>query len=404
MTRGAWWGTGVLVAVVVGALAVVMLNARGGQEGAAPTTSPASSPPAATSAPPSPSPTPSPTADDGWTLEQKVGQLFVVGVDLTEQAQVSEDSITEHHVGNLFLHGRSQAPAADVRALVERYTSLVGPQTTGGLPMYVSTDQEGGKVQVLQGPDFSTIPSALEQSTLDPTDLQAQATTWGTQLADVGVNLDLAPVMDLVPAGTEADNPPVGALQRNYGTDPAGVASHANAFSAGLRDAGVQVAIKHFPGLGRVSADTDASSGVTDDVTTSDDDAIGVFRSGIDAGAEMVMVSTAVYTQLDPSAPAAFSPVVVTDLLRGSLGFDGLVITDDLSGAEQVQAWSPADRAIAAIAAGVDLVLVSKVPDVCPEMVDAVVHQAEVDPDFAAQVDAAFHRVLAAKHSTLGAP
>ncbi len=79
------------------------------------------------------------------------------------------------------------------------------------------------------------------------------------------------------------------------------------------------------------------------------------------------------------------------------------MITDDVSGAEQVQSWSPADRAIAAIDAGVDLVLVSKVPDVCPEMVDAVVHLAQSDPDFAAKVEAAFQRVQAAKQ-TLPAP
>ncbi|GEL94406.1 glycoside hydrolase family 3 N-terminal domain-containing protein [Cellulomonas composti] len=400
MTRAAWWGLGALVAVVLGIFVAVLWNEslRPDETAASPT--PAPSEVATTTAEPTPSPTPT---TDGWTLEQKVGQLFVVGVDLTEQAKVSEDSITAHHVGNIFLHGRSQASAADVATLVGRYTSLVGPDTTGGLPMFVSTDQEGGQVQVLQGPDFPAIPSALDQATFEPADLQQQATTWGMQLAAAGVNLNLAPVMDLVPAGTEASNPPVGALQRNYGTDPAGVAAHANAFAAGMRDAGLWVAIKHFPGLGRVTADTDSTADVTDDVTTGDDDAIGVFREGIEAGAELVMVSTAVYTHLDPSAPAAFSSAVVTDLLRGDLGFGGLVITDDVSGAEQVQSWSPADRAIAAIDAGVDLVLVSKVPDVCPEMVDAVVHLAQSDPDFAAKVEAAFQRVQAAKQ-TLPAP
>lgn len=384
----------VLVAAAVTVAALVL--ARDADRSAAPTPSTSARTTASPTPVPAPSPTPTP-AGDAWTLEQKVGQLFMVGVDVTEPDPVSRRAIVQDHVGNLFLHGRSTAGADDVRTLVERYTALVAPATTHDEPMLVATDQEGGRVQVLRGPGFSDIPAATEQAAWDPADLREQATAWGSELAAVGVNLDLAPVMDLVAAGTEADNPPVGALDRNYGTTPRSVTSHANAFAAGLRDSGVAVAIKHFPGLGAVTADTDTTAGVTDDVTTSDSAQVQVFADGIAAGATCVMVSTAVYTQIDPSAPAAFSPAVVGGLLRGRLGFDGLVVTDDLSGAEQVQQWSPADRAIAAIDAGVDLVLVSKVPQVAPEMVGAVVHQARVDPQFAAKVDAAFTRVLAAK-------
>lgn len=399
MTRVQKWtmaGAVVLVCVAVTVAALVLAR-----DGAAspPVTGPSPTrEPSAPATEPTEVSTASPDApDDGWTLERKVGQLFMVGVDVTEPAAVSRSAIVDDHVGNLFLHGRTTAGADAVRSLVEQYTGLVGPDSTHGTPLLVSTDQEGGQVQVLRGPGFSDIPAATEQATWDPADLREQAAAWGTELASAGVNLDLAPVMDLVPAGTEADNPPVGALQRNYGTTPQSVTSHAGAFAAGLQDAGVAVAIKHFPGLGHVTANTDTTAGVTDDVTTADGPEVQVFAAGIEAGADQVMVSTAIYSQIDPSAPAAFSRAVVTDLLRGQLGYDGVVITDDLSGAEQVAARSPGDRAIAAIAAGVDLVLVSKVPDVAPEMVQAVVHQAQVDPAFAAQVDAAFQRVLAAK-------
>ncbi len=387
MSRGARWG---VVAVVFAAVSVALVWAL--------TQSASPEAPSSTSTPTTPAPSPT---GEAWTLEQKVGQLFVVGVDVSQQSPASRAAIVDDHVGNLFLHGRSDAPAADVRALVEEYTSLAGPETTGGVAMLVSTDQEGGQVQVLQGPDFPPIPPATEQAELGADDLHAQALEWGRQLAAVGVNLNLAPVMDLVPDGTQAQNPPIGALDRNYGTTPESVETHANAFAAGMREAGVAVAVKHFPGLGRVTADTDSSEGVTDTVTTADDEAIEVFRSGIDAGAELVMVSTAVYTQIDDSVPAAFSSDIVTGLLKGALGFRGLVITDDVSGAEQVRSWSPGDRAIAAIDAGVDLVLVSKDPTVASEMVQAVVAQAGADPEFAAKVDAAWQRVVAAKASLL---
>lgn len=320
----------------------------------------------------------------------------MVGVDVTDPDPVSTAAVRDDHVGNLFLHGRTQGGAEPVTALVDSFTALVSDETTHGTTLLVATDQEGGEVQVLRGPGFSTIPSALEQSSTDPAALRADAEGWGAELAAVGVHLDLAPVMDLVD-GDPGDNPPIGALDRAYGYTPESITSHAEAFSAGLRAAGVETVIKHFPGLGRVTQDTDSAAGVTDTVTTRDDDGVGVFRDGIEAGASFVMVSTAVYTQIDPANPAAFSPVVVGDLLRGDLGFDGVVVTDDLSGAEQVAAWSPGERAVQAIDAGVDLVLASKVPDVAHEMVQAVLERARDDPEFAAKVDAAAARVVAAK-------
>ncbi len=101
---------------------------------------------------------------------------------------------------------------------------------------------------MLRGPGFSQVPAATDQARLDPATLQADATTWGAELAAAGVNLNLAPVMDLVPEGTAAQNPPIGSFQRNYGSTPETVTSHANAFSAGMEASGVDVAIKHFPG------------------------------------------------------------------------------------------------------------------------------------------------------------
>jgi beta-N-acetylhexosaminidase len=320
----------------------------------------------------------------------------MVGVSVSDPKGVSTAAIRDDHVGNLFLQGRTTAGADAVRALVDSFTALVGPESTHSTPLLVATDQEGGEVQVLRGPGFSTIPSALEQSSLPAADLQARASTWGEELASVGVNLDLAPVMDLV-TGNPASNPPVGALDRSYGFTADSVTTHANAFSAGLSSAGVGVSIKHFPGLGRVTANTDDTAGVTDSVTTRDDPSVEVFKAGIAADPMSVMVSTAIYSRIDPDNPAAFSSTVVTGMLRGDLGYDGLVVTDDLSGAKQVAAWKPGDRAVLALQAGVDLVLVSKDPTVAHEMVAAVLDRARTDPAFAAQVRTAAQRVLVAK-------
>ncbi len=128
---------------------------------------------------------------------------------------------------------------------------------------------------------------------------------------------------------------------------------------------------------------------------------VDVYRSLLEGGPALVMVSTAIYQKIDPSSPAAFSAPVVTDLLRGTLGYDGVVITDDLSAAKSVSGWTPAQRATMAISAGCDVVLASADPGVLPQMYDAVLAMAQSDPEFAAKVDAAARRVVTAKESAL---
>lgn len=373
---------------------------------ASPSASPTQATPArspSTPGDPAPSGTGSPTADDplaDWTLEQKIGQLVMVGVAVDGgSADASSAAVTEHHVGNVFLHGRSEAGVEETRALVERYTALVSQATTHGEPMLVATDQEGGLVQVLRGPGFSEIPRATTQAEWDPAELERRAREWGAELAAAGVNLNLAPVVDLVPEETARQNAPIGYFSRNYGFTAESVTASATAFGAGQRAAGVETVVKHFPGLGKVTQNTDTATHVVDDDVAPDSPDVAVFAAAIEAGARFVMMSTAVYERIDPEAPAAFSPVVV-DLLRDDLGFDGVIMTDDVSAADQVEGWSPGERAVRAVDAGVDLVLASADPSVVPEMTAALAERAERDPRFAAKVDAAVERVLAAK-STL---
>ncbi len=337
----------------------------------------------------------------GLSLQQRVGQLFMVGTAATAAEPATLSAVTDLHVGGIFLSGRSHTGTAATAAVVSSFTSLVGPASTGNVPLLVATDQEGGEVQVLNGPGFSAIPSALVQGTMPVGTLTADAATWGGELRAAGVNMDLAPVADLVPsAAAAAHNPPIGGFDREYGYDPTTIEQHVTAFRAGMVSAGVTTVVKHFPGLGFVTQNTDTSAGVTDSVTTADSASVGVYKNEIDGGASCVMVSSAVYSQIDPSAPAVFSPAVVGGLLRDKLGFDGVIMTDDLSAAAQVRQWSPADRAIMAIQAGVDIVLVSAEPSDAAAMVAAVVSKAQTDPAFDALVNDAARRVVELKAAT----
>ena len=361
----------------------------------------APSPTAAASATPSATATATGGALEGWSLEEKVGQLMMVGVDAQAPKQSSNEAVDTHHVGNIFIAGRTTAGSQATQKVISSFTSKVGPGTTHATPMLVATDQEGGEVQVLAGSGFSDIPSALDQSAQPRDQLVASARTWGKELADVGVNMNLAPVADLVDIARPASNEPIGRWGREYGHDAATVSSQAGAFAEGMQASKVIPTYKHFPGLGRVKDNTDTSAGVVDSTTTrSADTAVSViFGAAIAAGAPVIMVSSATYSLIDPSAPAVFSSTIVTDMLRREMGFSGVVITDDVSAAVQVQDVSAGDRAVRAIRAGCDLVLASADPTVAADMVKALIATAQSDPAFAARVDESATRVLNLKKS-----
>ncbi len=335
----------------------------------------------------------------GMDRRRQVAQLFVVGVPATDPAAAGAALIRDAGVGGVFLRGRSDVAAADLAAVTSAWTGLAP-----GIRPWVAVDQEGGAVQTLSGTGFGELPRAVDQGALPPDQLAQLADGLGSSLASAGINLDLAPVVDVVPAGTERRNAPIGAYGRQYGATAAAVVPAAGAVVDGLAAHGVISTVKHFPGLGRVQGNTDDSAGVTDTVTTRDDEQVAAFGAlATSPAAPFVMTSSATYALIDASAPAAFSRVVVTDVLRGQLGFRGVVISDDLGAAQAVQDVRPGDRAVRFLAAGGTLVL-TVTPAVLPAMIDAVLARAEADPAFAAQVDSAVHTALHAKaaHGLLG--
>jgi beta-N-acetylhexosaminidase len=345
-------------------------------------------------------PDPAPTAQSvlrGMSLEQRVGQLFMVGTPADEVDRTTRAQIGRFHIGNVMLTGRSydgvRPPARVSRAM----RAEVSQRSTAGVRLFVSTDQEGGQVRVLQGPGFSDIPSALVQGRWSPATLRSSARTWAGQLRRAGVNLNLAPVLDTVPSPRAArHNPPIGKYDRQFGYTTRAVARHGVAFLRGMRSGGVVPTVKHFPGLGRVRGNTDTTERVTDRVTRRHDPYFKPFAAAIDANVPVVMMSTAYYARLDPKLPAAFSPFVVRTVLRGDLGFRGVVISDDLALARQVASFSPAGRALRFIGAGGDIVLTVD-PDPVPAMYGAVLERAQRNAGFRAKVNAAALRVLRAK-------
>lgn len=327
------------------------------------------------------------------TLADQVGQLYMMAVNADTPVETAIGQLQASRAGAVILLGNRTVGLASTA----QYTRRLREASAVELPVLVAVDQEGGLVQRLQGPGFDTIPSAAVQGQLLGTQLRTDWQRWGGQLRDAGVDFNLAPVADVVPADQVDVNQAIGQLQRGYGSDPDLVAGQVAQVVGGLRDAGVASSVKHFPGLGQVPENTDLAVG-HDQVSQLTDSELVAFRSAIDAGASSVMVSSAIYNQVDASNPAVFSPTIINGILRERMGFGGVVISDDLGVAASVAGYPVGQRGLLFLQAGGDMVIVAD-PQAAQVMVDATLAAALADPEFAEQLAGKVARLFALKAS-----
>jgi beta-N-acetylhexosaminidase len=350
---------------------------------------------------PTPTPTPQLACADRvlatLTFDQRIGQLFELGLAGDRLGPTEINLIQTDHIGSVWFVETSHAGVAAIGAVAASVQAEASSAATGNVRFFVAANQEGGLVQAMQGPGFSQIPSAVVQGSWDPALLQSRAAGWAQELRAAGINFNFAPVMDVVPPGTDAQNQPIGALQREYGHDPATAGSHGAAFLTGMRQSGVAVSLKHFPGLGRVTGNTDFTT-ATDTTTTTSDPYLQSFATGIGANADFVMVALARYTRIDPNHLAAFSPIVMTQMLRGTMGFNGVIISDDLGDTVAVASIPPGTRAVDFLSAGGDMII-SKTSAPAHAMVLAIRSRAAADPNFHQRVEDAALRILRAKQA-----
>jgi beta-N-acetylhexosaminidase len=391
MHRGRLWALVLLVLVAVSACGPSA--ARSPQPSASPSISP------------SPSPTTTPTPQLACadrvlatlTFDQRIGQLFELGLAGDRLGPTEINLIQTDHIGSVWFVETSRAGVAPIGVVAAAVQAQTSSAATGNVRFFVAANQEGGLIQAMQGAGFSQIPTAVVQGSWAPALLQSRAAGWAQELRAAGINFNFAPVMDVVPPGTDAQNQPIGALQREYGHDPATTGSHGAAFLTGMHQSGVAVSLKHFPGLGRVTGNTDFTT-ATDTTTTTSDPYLQSFSQGIAANADFVMVALARYTRIDPNQLAAFSAVVMSQMLRGTMGFQGVIISDDLGNTAAVASIPPGNRAIDFLSAGGDMII-SKTSAPAHAMVLAIRSRAAADANFHQRVDDAALRILRAKQA-----
>lgn len=327
------------------------------------------------------------------SLDERAGQLIMAPMFAGGNPADLSALISTRHVGSVVLIGNWNNGTAAAKTAADALQSYA----PSGNQLIVSTDQEGGQVQHLKGSGFDTMPSAVAQGQMSADTLRSSAKTWGGQLKQAGINIDLAPVLGTVQV-KRSSNAPIGALNRDFGLDSNGNAQHGIAFVEGMRDAGVGATVKHYPGLGAVTGNTDfTTEGILDTTTTLDGEQIGAFNTTIkQAKPAMVMMSLATYQRIYSSAPAAFSSKIIDGTLRGSVGYDGVVISDSLSAAA-VSGIATKDLGVRLVDAGGDLACIGDTSYVTP-ILDGIIARAQSDPAFAKKVTASATRVMTLKY------
>jgi beta-N-acetylhexosaminidase len=396
------WPTRLPFVGLIAVSSLLMAGCNSGNSSAAPSALTAAR--SSSAASPSPSVTAGPPTGEacvqqayaGLSAAQRAGQLVMAGVPVGDPDS-QRTLVSKKHLGGVFLAGRSSHSPATVKKGV---ALLAGQKTANAtIGLLVSTDQEGGSVQTLRGGKWTTIPAATVQATWSTAKLTSRTKAWVTQLHSAGVNMDLAPVADTVPAGSAAKNPPIGHFHRQYGSTSTGVSSKITTVTTAMAGAKVIPTVKHFPGLGRVRYNTDTSTRAVDSKTTTTDPYLHPFEAGIKAGAGAVMVSSASYPKLDSKQLAVFSSKVITDLLRTQLKYDGVVITDDVGNAVAVKSVPVGERATRFITAGGDLVLTVN-SSRAGTMTAAIAAKASSSVSFQAKEKASVLRVLRLKEGS----
>lgn len=328
------------------------------------------------------------------TPPQKAGQMILV--EWTRKTGTTDEltGLVEKYSAGGVLYLGPGWNIARTKVVSDKVAAIT---VVDGVRPFVAADQEGGEVQRLNGTGVTKIASANKQGSWSVEKLQQSAGEWAQELTQAGINLNLAPVADTVAAKQAKKNQPIGALKRQFGSDPSLVGEHAAAFIAGMSSNQVLTTLKHFPGLGRISNNTDLSSKkIKDTVTTANDPYLEAFRLGIAAEPDMVMVSMAVYTQIDPKHQGVFSRIIIEELLRDDLGWQGVVIADSMS-AEAVAKTPAGQRAVDFIDAGGDLMSFGTIADIKAAH-KAILTKMKSSEDFAARVDQSVVRIILAKN------
>ena len=286
------------------------------------------------------------------SLSQKVGQMLMGGFSGTTMSSSLNTAIQEFHIGNVIYMGANVSNPSTISTMSNDIQNAM--INNNGIAAFISTDQEGGRVARLTNGGTHFISNMAMGAINDPEYTYAQGLACGKELRHYGINMDLAPVLDV---NNNADNPIIGI--RSYSDNPILVATNGTNMIKGLKDAKVAACSKHFPGHGNTSVDSHYGLPT---ITTSKDELYQIelapFISSIANGIDSIMTTHIIFSAIDEVYPATLSKKVLTDLLRNELGYSGLILTDGMEmDAIDKYFGTVEEAAVLAVKAGVDMLL-----------------------------------------------
>lgn len=294
------------------------------------------------------------------TLWEKIYQLFVVTPDqltnkkeITTAGQATKDGLENTPVGGLIYFENNIKSKDQIAKMISQ------TQSFSGLPLFICVDEEGGRVSRLSGIGVTDKfdPMAKYGEKGDTETVYRIGSTLGAQIQAVGFNVDFAPVADIV---TNPNNKEIG--NRSFSSDPMVAAKMVAAMVSGLQSQNAVSCLKHFPGHGSTEADSHKGMSVTNRTLEELRSSEWIpFRAGISAGVDMIMIShMSAPAVTGDNTPCDLSSVIVTDLLRGELGYQGVVVTDAHNMGAITSYYGCGKAAVMAISAGCDIVLMPK--------------------------------------------
>ncbi len=325
--------------------------------------------------------------------------MIMAGFEGTTLTPETEDLIRNHHVGGLILFSRNYENPEQLHTLI-RDLQEVAASTSTGLPLFISVDQEGGRVARLTEP-FTKYPPLC---CLGHAQSESLAYRFGQSLAaelvDVGINMDYAPVLDV---HTNPENPIIG--DRAIASDPETVARLANSFIKGFKDKGMIPVGKHFPGHGDTHLDSHLDlPTVKRDAATLEAVELVPFRETISQGLEVIMTAHVIYTAWDAKNPATFSKVILQDILRQELGFQGVILSDDLE-MKAVENYFPFDAfPRMGIEAGLDMFLICNSVEKVRALHDQLIRDVDNGTIPTAPIQQSVERILHLKRNLTPPP
>lgn len=326
----------------------------------------------------------------GMTLQEKIGQMTLIGMQGTSVDGGIGSMIGSGKVGGVILYNDNIVSA---KQTVELTNGLKRANAVGKLPLLLSADQEGGSVSRLPKEIAAFPASRTVGQTNDQDYARRIGEALGQAMLAVGLNTDFAPVLDV---NTNASNPVIG--PRAFGATADIVSRMGVQEMKGIRSQGVIAVVKHFPGHGDTSVDSHKGLPVVDhDLKRLRSVEFVPFAAAIKEGAQAVMVAHLLMNRLDPDHPASMSSIVIGDYLRGELRYDGVVITDDMTMEAITKTKEIGAVAVQAVQAGADIVLVAHDPAKQRRVLDALLQAVQSGAISQASVDASVYRIAVMK-------